>query len=197
MMRRGVLPAACLVMLWCSACSHLAAPDAVGEYMDDTTGTTVRHLSEPAVFFRESPMLAVHARDYVSLAPLRISQAGQAEFLLWVWQWSTIDRGNGATQPAGLLLLLDGEPMELQTSRPRTLGRWPYAAPVNGGRMGLYTLTPSQLDKLARAREIVVVTGAGTAGDTYHRWRDPQPPLQVFARDLIGRSPYSLARVHD
>jgi len=192
-------PLTCLLIaLLLGACTRPAPTTSeTAEYLDEATGTRVVHLNEPAVFFRDAPMLAVHARDYVSLAPMELSQAGRRDYLLWVWQWSTIDRGVQTAEVSRMVLLLDGEPMELRAGRPRTLGQWPYAAPVNGGRMALYTLTPSQLAGLARAEEIhVFIESSDTTGD-YQPWRADRAELGQFAQGVAARQAAAMARVND
>lgn len=163
----------------------------LGEYLDETTGTTVRHVAEAAVFARERPMLAANARDYLSLAPLELSSAGRREDLLWLWSWSTIDRrgARNDTAQSTVIVVLDGEPMELQPARPRTLGRWPYAAPVNGGQQALFALSPSQVLRLSAAERVSVVLTDGDAAGEYRLWHDASDGFRAFARMVEGRLP--------
>lgn len=172
-----------------AACSSVTNNVQVGEYLDETTGTTVWHVPEPAVFAREQPMLAANARDYVSLAPMELSSAGRREDLLWLWAWSTIDRRTARydADASTVIVVVDGEPMELQRSRRRTLGRWPYAAPVNGGFMALFALSPSQAMRLSMAERISVVLPEGSAAGQYLVWHDASPGFRAFARVVENR----------
>jgi len=177
---------ACLLIL--SACTRPTAPADFGEYLDEATGTTVVHVPEPAVYYRDVPALAAHARDYVSLAPVELSQAGQRRYLLWVWRWSTIDRSVPA--PAGrerLILVVDEEPMELRASRRPSLDRWPYAAPVNGGQGSFYALSRSQVARLGRAGQTAVYLEDGSSAVEYLPWRDTRSEFRAFARRVEGR----------
>lgn len=177
-----------LTLLLLAGCSRPTTPDGLREYLDEATAMTVVHLAEPAVYYQDAPMLAAHARDYVSLAPLELSQAGQRRYLLWVWRWSTIDRGPapGGSEPR-IVLFLDDEPMELRTSRPPSLGRWPYAPPVNGGEMSVYALTRNQVERLGRARRLSVYLEDGPAAGDYLPWTDARAGMSAFARRVNAR----------
>lgn len=177
-----------LLAMLLAGCWRPTAPADLGEYLDENTGMSVVHLAEPAVYYQDAPTLAAHARDYVSLAPLELSQAGQRRYLLWVWRWSTIDRPTEARSPEPrIVLFLDDEPMELRTSRPPSLGRWPYAPPVNGGEMSFYALTRNQVERLGRARQTGVYVEAGTASGVYLPWKDARAELSAFARRVETR----------
>ncbi len=180
-----------ITMLALAACSTAPKTSQLGEYLDDATGTTVWHLPEPAVYARERPMLAANARDYVSLAPIELSSAGRREDLLWLWTWSTIDRRDARDEPdtSTVILVVDGEPMELRRVRPRTLGRWPYAAPVNGGQMALFPLSPSQALRLSTAARTRVVIPEGNSAGEYRLWHDASDGFRAFAGLIEARAP--------
>lgn len=191
------LAIACLLLAGCSRPTTTAD---FGEYLDENTGTTVVHLREPAVYYRDAPTLAAHARDYVSLAPMELSQAGQRRYLLWVWRWSTIDRGGeaAAAEPR-FVLLLDGEPMELPTSRPPTLVHSPYAPLVDGGQPAFYSLTRNQVARLGNANRTAVYLADGEGAGEYQPWRVARAELRAFARriDALGAAGLAVASTDD
>lgn len=184
-----------LLAVLLSGCAALPQSAPLGEYLDERTGTTVVHLAEPAVYYREAPTLAAHARDYVSLAPLEISRGGRRERLLWTCYWSTIDRRDVApAESPRLLLLVDGEPMELQRAGRTTLDDWPYQVPLNGGQRAVYVLTRNQVERLGAATELRVLVEGGVAGGEYLPWRAADPGLGEFARWVGSRELSLLAR---
>jgi hypothetical protein len=158
----------------------------------------VVHMAKPFVYYREVPTLAAYARDYISLAPLELSQGGRREWLLGTWRWSTIDRGMPTLESSPqLVLFVDDEPMELEPAGPRTLARWPYEAPVNGGERALFYLTRNQVERLGAARQIRVYVVSGVAGGEYLPWRVGDPELSEFALWTETREPAAFAQTHD
>ena len=183
-----------LAVATATGCAQLSRPAPLGEYLDESTGTTVVHMATPAVYYREVPTLAAHARDYISLAPLELSQGGRRERFLWTWRWSTIDRGVPALESSPhMVLFVDDEPMELEPAGPRSLARWPYEAPVNGGERALFYLTRNQVERLGAARQIRVYV----AGGEYLPWRAGDPDLSEFAHGTDTREAAALAQTHD
>ncbi len=180
-MGREVLLSVVIAVVVLAGCAGTPSIQQAGEYLDERTGVTVEHVAEPAVFYREAPMLAAHARDYLSVAPLVLSQAGQRDYLLWVYRWSTIDR-HGLPEPVrSFILLVDSEPMELQPALPRSLGNWPYRAPVEGGKQLLFALTRNQLQRIRQAQELRVELQDGQG--EYRLWRSAGPQFADFPAD--------------
>ncbi|HHQ15190.1 MAG TPA: hypothetical protein ENK16_09170 [Chromatiales bacterium] len=177
-MRYGVLWSGVIAAVLLTGCAGTPSVPQAGQYLDERTGVTVEHLAQPAVFYREAPMLAVHARDYLSVAPLILSQAGQRDYLLWVYRWSTIDRRGSPEPVRSFILLVDSEPMELQPALPRTLGNWPYQAPVEGGQQLLFVLTRDQLQRIRQAQELGIELQDGHG--EYRLWRAARPQFADF-----------------
>ncbi len=167
-----------VAVLLLAGCAGLHSVHRPGEYLDERTGLTVEHVAEPAVFYREAPMLAAHARDYLSVAPLVLSQSGQRDYLLWVYRWSTIDRRGPPAPVTAFFLLVDAEPMELQPALMRPLGSWPYPEPVEGGQLLLYSLTQDQLWRIERATDLRIELQDGQ--DEYRLWRQARPHFADF-----------------
>ena len=170
--RRGVLAVVAAVLL--ASCGTVAPNRRAAEYLDESTGATITRVEEPLILFSDDPAHAANARDYIQAAPLAVNQAGKHSWWLWLGLWSTIDRGAspGGVQRAdvaGILLLVDGEPMELDIgARAESipgLGRLPYATPVATARNILLPLTASQVTRLSRASSVAIrteMTGGGT-----------------------------------
>ncbi|MDJ0926536.1 MAG: hypothetical protein QNJ73_02705 [Gammaproteobacteria bacterium] len=187
-----------LLLLTVAACARPVSQAMSREYLDEATGTTVVHLPKALVFYHEEPALAVHARDYISLGPVQISQAGRREYLLWTWRWSTIDRGWETVETGeAMVLLLDGEPMELISSATPGLGHVPYAAPVNGGAMRVFALTRSQALRITQADHLQVQVGADRTGGIYNPWHATKPALSAFALTIYGNESVRIATARD
>jgi hypothetical protein len=150
------------------------------QYLDDGSGLTVTSLAEPLVFAREQPMLAVHARDYVSLAPLELNNAGKRRYLIWLSGWSTIDHTvrPGADQDADELvyLMVDDEPMELKATRDPGLRREAYDDQP-GAKHRYYAVT---LDQLRRIAEAELLQLRFSSPGLYSAWRAGTRPWLLF-----------------
>jgi hypothetical protein len=146
-----------LGMLFLTACAGSQRNENLQQYLDGETGVTVTSLTAPLAFAREQPMLAVHARDYVYIAPLEINNAGRREYYVWLSGWSTIDHGARAAAlevPDGVVYLLaDDEPVVLEGVTDPRLGRAPYSGPVDSGQ-SFYRVTRDQLRLLALAERL-------------------------------------------
>jgi hypothetical protein len=136
------------------------------EDLDPKTGATITRVGEPLLYYSEDPARAANARDYLEVAPLAVNQSGRRTWWVWLALLSTIDRGvigdPAVPEIAGVQLLADGEPLELDFAGAVTavpgLGRLPYAATVPTARIAILPLTPSQVERLARARQVQVHT---------------------------------------
>ena len=62
------------------------------EHLDQQTAVNITVMAEPWVYFRDAPMLAANARDYLNVGVIEINRAGTREYWLGVISWSTIDR---------------------------------------------------------------------------------------------------------
>ncbi len=183
-----------LIGLLVAACSFQDRGGAVVEYLDEATGYTVRHLNKSLVFYRDQPGLAAHARDYLSLGPVVLSRGGRTEYLLWVCDWSTIDRVSWlrSTRP-GLVLELEGEVIELAPAPLPRLGRFPYRRPVNGGSVYYYQLTRSQMSRVFRSNELRALVGGAQGREEFLVWRGQQKPVSLLEGNAASSDP-ALAR---
>jgi hypothetical protein len=177
-----------------AGCSSVPGDTALRQRLDDGTGATVTTLETPLVFYREQPMLAANARDYIYLGPVEVNRNGRRQYLLWMAYRSTIDRagGVGFRAPVHAYLLLDGEPMEMAPPETRALrgtdkGEWLYETPVGGGESVLYPVTRAQLLAIAKARDVRILTAADEAAATeYAPWRASASDFIDFSRYLNG-----------
>jgi hypothetical protein len=178
-----------------AACAGGAPDRQAANYLEEGSGTTLTRVVEPLVLFSDDPAFAANARDYIYVAPLAVNQAGRRSWWLWLGLWSTIDRavsiGEIAPEdPAGILLIVDGEPMELDAGArvPAIAGvqGMPYATPVATARNLFLPLTGSQVARLGNARRLTLRTDyANRATRVWERWAGDVSPLRAFA-DLAG-----------
>jgi len=162
------------------------------DYLEESTGTSITYVTEPAVFMNEQPGLASSGRDYVYLAPLRISTGGAQSCWLWLGVWSTIDRGargEGAS-PLSLgvvQLVADGEPMDLDLQStealPGGMRRIPYATPVAPAQEFLVPVTRSQLRRLGQAHDLALVDRQD--GGSPRQWTVDERGVEVL-RQFAG-----------
>ncbi|MEO8223271.1 MAG: hypothetical protein ABI661_00550 [Gammaproteobacteria bacterium] len=162
-----------VVALLVASCGTSAPGQRAAEFLDEKTSATITRVEEPVAFFSDDPARAANARDYLYAAPLLVNQLGKRGWWLWLGQWSTIDRGViGATVEASdlakVVLLVDGEPMELDVgARADSLpgiSQVPYATPVATAKSFYLPLTGSQLARLGRAATVAISTETA-AGD--------------------------------
>jgi hypothetical protein len=170
-----------------AGCVGRSGNNEIYQYLDESTGVTVTSLAAPLAFFKDEPMLAANARDYVYLGPAELNRAGSREIVLWLNFCSTIDRGTrpGWFRPDRVILMLDGKPMELaQADNRATINEWSYTSPVIGGSTVIYRATRGQLRLLARADHIEVVTENDRSSRKYTRWGNADAGFQRFANYL-------------
>ena len=172
-MRRAPITGVLAVAVLVASCGTGAPGRRAAEYLDDATGATVTRVAQPFVLFSEDPARAANARDYIHAAPLAVNQSGKRSWWLWLGLWSTIDRGVSVgdgqlADVAGIQLIIDGEPMELdlagRTDRIPGVTTLPYAAPVATARNILVPLTGSQVTRLGHGDSIVVRTELAGGG---------------------------------
>ena len=82
-----------LVLCIVTGCAGQSDRHEVYQYLDESTGVTVTTLSAPLAFFKDEPMLAANARDYVYIGPAELNRTGKRETVLWVS--SQIERLSG------------------------------------------------------------------------------------------------------
>ena len=157
-----VIAVSCTVL---GGCAGKPARSDVQDYLEETTGTTITSVRNPAAFVHEVPELAASGRDYVYLAPIAVSRGGERSFWLWLGAWSTVDRKarHENARPLGIgpiQILADGEPMELELQpadgNPAGIRRIPYSTPVNSLQQFMAPVTRSQLQRLSHARVLTL-----------------------------------------
>lgn len=173
-----------------AGCATLPADTPLLQRLDRNSGATVTTLPEPMSFYREEPILAANARDYVYIGPVEVNRSGQHRYLLWAAYRSTIHRGGDRVlrAPEHVYLMLDGVPMELHRARTTAeLGSWLYDPPVAGGETVMYRVTRDQLLAIARAREIAIVAEfEGRTVVEFEPWRESKSDFRRFSRYLDG-----------
>ncbi len=95
-------------------CAVTPDPQSPREYLDQTTAATVIIVARPMVFAHEKPELAVHMRDYVTLAAATIDRSGKTDYVVIAYFWSTFDahgRAGAAVAQAGSAVTPAGSPV--------------------------------------------------------------------------------------
>jgi hypothetical protein len=169
----------------------IAARSGASQYQDDTTAVTVTVATEPVVLAREVSMLAVNARDYVSLYPLEVNRAGQRRYYFFGYSWSTIDRRDdkGAQGPVDAEMTLQADdrtvalrmsPGELQSAGVSAL---PAPRPVPDARPLLFSTDRATLLFVGTAGALSAQFG-GPANDAtlepYRQWTVPATGFKAF-----------------
>lgn len=184
-----------------AGCATLPTDTPLLQRLDDDSGATVTTLPEPMSFYREEPMLAANARDYVYIGPVEVNEGGERRYFLWAAYRSTIARigGRDLRAPENAYLMLDGAPMELIRVRATAeLGSWLYDSPVAGGETVMYRVTRDQLLAIARAREIAIVAELeGKIVIEYEPWRESKSDFRRFSRYLEGDPSSRMVLAHE
>jgi hypothetical protein len=136
-------------------------------------------------------MLAVNARDYVSLYPLEVNRAGQRRYYFFGYSWSTIDRRD-AKEDAGPVdaelnlqaddraVALRMSPSEFQSAGVRAL---PMPRPVPAARPLLFLADRATLLFVGTARALSAQFGAPESAATleqYRQWTVPKTGFDGF-----------------
>ncbi len=162
------------------------------EQLDQTTAVNVTVMAEPWVYFREVPMLAANARDYLNVGVVETNRAGTRAYWLGVVAWSTIDRSIfSGTQPLS-------RPLKVRL-------RWPATnldlTPASSGRVaaGLsdpvfveaqskfteswYPLSTAQLKQLGQnpPTSVALIEEAGQP-TIFEAWRVNNAAMSEFLR---------------
>lgn len=178
----------CASVLAMTGC--VSPPPGARQYQDENTAVTITVASEPVVLAREVSMLAVNARDYVSLFPLEVNRAGQRRYYFFGYSWSTIDRREVEGTPQGdvelklqaddRLIALKMSPRELQAAGLSTV---PVPAPAPGARPLLFPSDRPTLLFVGTARSLSAEFGdkAGAAPlEQYRQWEMPASGFKAF-----------------
>jgi hypothetical protein len=167
-----------------TGCTSSRPADSAQQYLDAGTGITVNGLQESAIFYHADPRLAAHVRDYLYVGPVEMNRMGKYYYYMWLGEWSTIDRlperksasnkGSADKVLEGVVVLLDGVPMELHDSldadEKSRIMQHPYDAPVGSMRTAYMRVSRDQLVRIAAASSIVFRVGDAEYPRTYKLW---------------------------
>ena len=186
----------CFAVILIVGCAGSSRENRIVQYLDGGSGVTVTSLAAPLVFFKDAPMLAANARDYLYVGPAELNRSGKHEVVLWMYFCSTIDR-NGAEDPGlpeHVILMLENTPMELIATGNRVnIRNWSYSSPVAGGQTVVYSLTRNQLRLLAKTGDTKILAAyADGSSKTFQAWGPEDPGFRQFTRYLEDESPYFL-----
>jgi hypothetical protein len=192
--------AACL-----DGCSSLPGAEAPREYLDPTTAATVSVVGKPLVFYREHPELAVHMRDYVTVAAAAIDRQGRIDYVLIAYFWTTFDAHGRSGQsndpsrleqpdpksaPDKLVLRADARYIYLDrmadSAREVGIGERVHAPPGHEVMPGVYRTDLATLRFLGAARHLDVLRSANDSDSRYPLWDDQRPALTALVRRLSG-----------
>lgn len=167
-----------VVTAFVAACA--GAPPPLSE-IDAGGGITHVRPQTPSKFTAMQPGLAVPGADFLFVAPVGVSRRGALKHYLWLGARSTVDRGiTGAKTPTidAVILIADGTPVRLDVEP------WEQASEAEVFDTGLLVtdtlaarVTMSQLDWLARATAIDIVTVDSTGRETRYASRDDFKPV--------------------
>ncbi len=182
-----------MVLLACCALQGacVAADPSARQYQDEATAVTVTTTVEPLVLAREVSLLAVNARDYLSLFPVEVNRAGQRRYYLFGYSWSTIDRrGDARAAVAGEVafnLRADDRDIVLKMAerefQSAALSALPVPAPVPAARPLLFPVDRATLLFVGTARVLSAHSGDAPATapvEPYRLWKRPGGGLNAF-----------------
>jgi hypothetical protein len=179
------------------ACTTLPSEDTPQEYLDKETAATISAAGRPIVFARERPELAVHMRDYVTIAAAAVDVGGRTDYVLIVYFWTTFDPHGRATssrrlpgaEPPNLIVIGDDRRIELRleaaSAHDAGVGFAIHAPPDRDSKPNVYRTDLATLRYLAAARHLSVLD-ANDSGVSYEIWQDGRPALQALVRRLSG-----------
>jgi hypothetical protein len=189
----GALRGGLAVLLLSVAQAIPAGEPDIHATLDRSTGTTLRITGAPWILALEQPHLAAHARDYVALHAVEISNGGQRRYFLAALYWSTVPaRNRHAGSRPGLRLLLDDRDISLrpaaQSLREAGIGRWPMRLPGRDALVILYAADAQLLRQLGHAGRLLArpEPDSGAAPDAwFETWRDGRGPFRSFAGAVL------------
>lgn len=162
------------------------------ERLDPKTAVNVTIMAEPWIYFRDVPMLAANARDYLNVGVVETNRAGVRSYWLGVVAWSTIDRSvlpgvKSAAMPRAVRLTGASSSLELV---PATDGRKAvqlsqavFTDPQAAFTESWYPLTTEQLLMLGNEAPtaVTLISDEGVAS-TYGEWRIRPAALAEFLK---------------
>jgi hypothetical protein len=206
MSTRHISVLAAAVAILAAGCTSQGSLHAPREYLDPSTAATVSVVAKPLVFYREHPELAVHMRDYVTVAAAAVDRQGKTDYVLIAYFWTTLDahgrsterssRGSPASgqsemaSPERLVLLADDRYIALDlvshSARDIGIGERVHAPPDRAVMPAVYRTDLPTLRFLAAARHLDLMSGANDSDSRYELWDYERPALSVFVRQVNG-----------
>lgn len=186
-MRSGIRHLLILASVFLLSCATARNPD---EYLDEETAALVRSASAPIIFARAHPDVAANARQYANVVAASVNRAGEYEFLLIVYFWSTVDPrlGTGAHPGDILVVLADERAVRLQrdgrTLKEAGIAR-PLLRPVHfRGQPRIYRTDRDTLRFISTARHLRLQLEGDQDARPFDVWKDGRRELgRVAAND--------------
>lgn len=189
-MRRNVRHLLLLLFSACLLSCSAGPPRNPQEYLDEKTAALVRSASTPTIFARAHPDVAANARQYANVLAVSVNRAGNIEFLLLVYFWSTVDPRLGAGAHPGdtLVVLADERAVRLQRDG-RTLEEIGIARPLlrpphARGQPRIYRTDRDTLLFISTARHLRLQLEGDQDARPFDLWKDGRRELgRVAAND--------------
>lgn len=180
--------------------SCMTAGTAPEEYLDNETAATVLVVARPLVFARDRPELAVHMRDYVTLAAASVDRSGRTDTVLIAYFWTTLDPHGreGERNPLTgadpssreLIIVADDRRIRLKaapvTAHDIGIGGAVHAPPSRTAVQVLYRVDVATLRFLAAAHHLALLQQGDDPTASFQLWSDRRPALQELVKSLSG-----------
>jgi len=157
------------------------------------------------VFYREHPELAVHMRDYVTVAAAAVDRQGKTDYVLIAYFWTTFD-AHAQTDDASLrtvsaptttkavpdrlILAADDRRIELERMAHSTpeagIGEMVHAPPGHTFIAGVYRTDLATLRFVAASRHLDLLREANDSDSRYPLWDDQRLSLAAFVQHIEG-----------
>ncbi len=182
-------PALSCLLLLCLSGKAFGADATVHSILDPQTGTTLQLTGEPWTLSLDQPHLAAHARDYIALHAVQVSNGGMRRYFLAAFFWSTVPgRNRHAGNAPALRLLVDDRDVRLtapmQTLRDAGVSRWPLRRPGRDALLVMYAVEAQLLRQLGHATRLRIRPGMDSSLPTqvwFESWHDASPAFRSFA----------------
>jgi hypothetical protein len=178
-----------------AACAAAApAKDGPLEYLDEKTAATVTAVRQPIVFARERRELAVHMRDYVTLAAAAVNRSGKISYVLIAYFWSTLDVRGAPHSVAADAIVIAADDRRLQFSLSGTgaaaqgIALPVHAPPGHNAMPNVYRTDLATLRFIAAARRVAIQAGTDDTAPVYEIWDDERGALDSFVKFMNGES---------
>jgi hypothetical protein len=153
----------------------------------DATAAEVTAAGRVLVFARERPELAVNARDYLTVIPVRLQHGDTSDYYLYAYAWSTIDKrseGPGSHEPTHFDIVADGRRISISVPSASHAGpgldQVPAHPPADDATLLVTPLTSETLEIMRDARELQAIADADGSAARYELWDDRRGSLAAF-----------------